>query len=301
MNFYLWGGCELDDCVPHLQKLLPTSEFHYIGGTTCGSLFSKPGPIAEAVHDWYEHFQANNSERVRSIQAPKNIYKEIVTKGFFDDWMIPYIKKDDWCILTYTKEIYPRYEHGGEHITLSNDIINDIKTCEKLKFPKHILPKLLDKKNIVGFDDEFVIHRYKNEWGPKMGEYISRYFDDRLLMVHIEPSRRRFSRMHGHYWTLPQIGTYSDVYASSNSKKYFNKNNWEEVNKTIKFLHTGFRMRYPHKIPTLSIKHTEVVGDDHHKWGKSAFHFDNKTSRHIANRIYKKIFDLTQPKIIDAG
>lgn len=297
MNFYLWGGCELDDCVPHLKKLLPSSDFFYVGGTTCGSLFSQHGHIAEAVHEWYEHVKANDAEKIKKIRAPINIYREIVAKDYFEDWMIPNITKKDWLILTFTKEIYPRYEYANEHITMGNDIINDIKTCEKLKFPKHILPQLTDKKHILGFDDEYVIHRYKNDWGPKLGEYFAQYFDDRVLLVHIEPARRRFSRFHGHYWTLPHIGTFSDIYSSSNSSKYHNKNNWEEVNKTIKFLHTGFRLRYPHKIPQITIRHTETVGDDHHKWGKNVFHFDGKTEKHIANRIYKKIFDLTQPKI----
>ena len=296
MNFYLWGGCELEDTVPHLQKRMPLSKFTYVGGTSCGSLFSNAGPVTEAVYNWYEQLTTTEPERSKRVQSAKNLYQEVVTKDYFPDWMRKEITKDDWLILSFSKEIYPRYNSPEEHITLGDDMVQAFGTATKLKFPKKIVSKVFDKTHHVGFDDEYVIHTYKNEWGPMLAEYFYDIFQDRVLLVHNEPARRYYHPSIGVYWDLPTINSMSQIYLNSGAGKYHNKDNWYEVSKTVKFLHTGFRLRYPTKIPQITLSHKETVGDDHHKFGRNVFHYTRDTHKLIARRIISKLSTIIAKK-----
>ena len=55
MNFYMWGGCEIHDCIPKLNEQFNEHNFIQMGTTTIGSLFSKHGRIADATYEWYNN------------------------------------------------------------------------------------------------------------------------------------------------------------------------------------------------------------------------------------------------------
>lgn len=297
MAIYLWGGCELDDCAKRLRSQDPKNKYWYLGGTSCGSLFSDPGEIAQKVYSWYNKLKETD-RRYESILQFNDLYKEIVSKDYFTE-QLPHITKKDWLVISFTKEIYPRCNYKSEHITIGQNILEGAKKAIDTGLDSAVYETLANKQYAVGFDDELVIHNYKNNWGPKLADYFAGVFADRVLLVHVEPARRRFNKRFGLYWSLPTSASFSSVYAAANNGKYHDKTNWYEVNKAIRFLHTGFRMRYPYKIPQVTIGHKDTVADDHHSLGPNPFHFDSKTIKHISNVIKSRIDLIPKESVVN--
>ena len=309
MNFYLWGGSELADITNLLRNRFPEHTFENIDVTTLGSLFSGQGRIAEEVHEWY------NKSDAKKYSYGRRIYKEIVTKDYFE-LVSDLKKKDNYLIISLTRECEARCQYGNEHITLIKQLVKEKSASElaKLKFPEKILDILNDTKNTVMLDDEIIAMGYgspkyfqeanivyvpgvKNsnaEWITRFAELTTEMFEDRILLLYTPPAKRWINRKLGYYQDLPRVGNFIHIFKNKVATgKHFDINNWQEYYKLQRGLHTAlkFAMR-PYKVDLLELKWQNLTGDDHHRLGRSPFHYDVSSLKYIAKELTAKIKEL---------
>ena len=309
MNFYLWGGSELVDITSLLRNRFPEHTFENIDVTTLGSLFSGQGRIAEEVHEWYTNSDA------KKYPFGRRIYKEIVTKDYFE-LVNKLNKKDNYLIISLTRECEARCQYGNEHVTLIKQLVKEKSASElgKLKFPEKILDILNDTKNTVMMDDEVVAMGYgspkyfqeanivyvpgtKNanaEWITRFAELTTEMFEDRILLLYTPPARKWINRKVGYYRHIPRAGNFISIFKNKvTTGKHFDIDNHYEYHKLQRGLHTAlkFAMR-PYKVDLLEIDPEEVTGDDHHHRGRSPFHYDIPSLKIIANKLTNHIKEI---------
>lgn len=295
MNFFLWGGCELEDTIPILIKKYPQHTFQKLDTTTIGSLFSPIGYIADAVDKWY------NKSDAKKYPFGRRIYKEIVSKDYFD--IVPKTnKKDNYLIASFTRESEARCQYNKEHVTLIKQLIKEKSASEltKLKFPENILDILNDKRNVCTYDDDLVFRGFWNqkenwnmqgEWGRHFAELVTGLFEDRIQLVYTPPARRWINKKIGYYQDIPVAGNFTHIFKNKVvNGKHFDVNSWYDVHRFQKGIHLGIKHQMrPYRAKLLEIDWEEVVGDDQHRLGRSPYHYDINSIKHIAKKISEKI------------
>jgi hypothetical protein len=309
MNFYLWGGSEIQDIKNILSNKFPNYNFEGLDTTTLGSLFSGHGKLADTVDQWYTKGDA------KKYKPGRRIYKEIVTKDYFDK-VNKFTKKDNYLIVSLTRECEARCQYGNEHVTLIKQLVKEKSASElsKLKFPELVSDILNDKRNTVMMDDEVVAMGFgspqyfqeaniiytpgtknsKGEWISRFAELTTELFEDRILLLYTPPARRWINRKVGYYQELPRAGNFIHIFKNKvTTGKHFDINNWYEYHKLQRGLHTAlkFAMR-PYKVKLLELKWENLTGDDHHRLGRSPFHYDVHSLKHIAKELTAKIKEL---------
>ena len=58
----------------------------------------------------------------------------------------------------------------------------------------------------------------------------------------------------------------------------------------------AFQRYYPKKTHWIKMEWENLVGDEHHRFGKSPFHYDNKSIKRIGNAIQGKINEIEAAK-----
>lgn len=289
MNFYMYGGCEIHDTIPWLQKEMPNHNFYQQGTTTLGSLFSKHGRVADAVYEWYHKHPSKEN-----FKYARKVYREIVTKDFLSNIENHQgSKKDNWLVISFALEAEARFEHDDEHITLIKELVDkpgnkSIQALRYLKFPEWILEKVNNDRYIVNWDDEHVGRAYwsgQGDWLPRLGDLVHNMFEDRILLLYTPPARKWFHNKHGIYHQLPTLGQYISAYWKLRGGKFWEQYSWEQVNKGYTGIYNGFRRWYPGKTKLLKIDWQNCIGDDHHRMNKSPFHYTQGTVEHIGEQI----------------
>lgn len=297
MNFYMWGGCEIHDCIPKLNEQFNEHNFIQMGTTTIGSLFSKHGRIADATYEWYN----NPNAKLNKYKPARQIYKEVVTKDYFD-CVNKTNKKDNWIIISLSREAEARCDYYGEHITLIKQLVRNSsgKMLHQLKFPENIVDILNDLSNTKLWNDDIVYRSYwggvsgQGQWLTKFVELVQEHFEDRVILLHTPPARQWVNRKFGVYQQLPKFGEYVHIFKGQSIKqKHFDNNNWEETNRYYRGIYVGYTKHttlngFP-RPRWIRVPWESLVGDEHHRWGKMPFHYDNKSIKNITKLIGKTV------------
>ena len=303
MNFFMLGGCEIHDTIKWLKQGCPQHNFIEQGMSTLGSIYSPQGKIAEHTYNWY------TKNNLKSNPIARAVYKEIVSKPWLKDVKENvYDKKDNWIIISFALEGEARYEDGQEHVTLIKELVNkpNNKKFEKivqLKYPTYCIDKLNDHNFTMGWENEFVGKRYLRTkgggWLDKLGQDIHDHFEDRVILIYTPPARKWFNRKFGVYHQLPKHGdwiSWHTGYWKNRTKDYWEEHSWERTNRNYQGLYKGFQRYYPKKTHWIKMEWENLVGDEHHRFGKSPFHYDNKSIKKIGNAIQGKINEIEAAK-----
>jgi len=289
MNFYFWGGCEVQDTLLVLQKNFPDDTFTMLDTTTLGSLFSRYGKIAEKTEQWYNNTNASKYPFARKI------YKEIVSKDYFDK-VSPLEKKQNYLFISFTREAEARCEYYGEHVSLIKNLVYEksAKELNKLKFPNDIITILNDSKNIKMYNDDFVYRSYFNkqgDWSTKFANLTTDIFEDRISMLYTPPARRWLSKRWGFYDEIPTVGKYTSIFKNKViGGKYFDTESWYDVNRFHRGIYMGVKHEFrPYKVDMVEIDWKKLVGDEQHRLGKSPFHYTMSSVKHIAEKLTEQI------------
>lgn len=298
MNFYIYAGCELTDTIPILRAKFPEHNFYNIDTTTLGSLFSPLDLVAEKVDKWYHQSDA------KKYPFGRRIYKEIVTKDYFGS-VQTLNKKDNHLIASFSRESEARCQYNREHITLIKQLTKSKSGAElkKIKFPESITDILNDSRYVCTYDDDIVYRGFWNqkedwnmqgEWGKKFAELVTNIFEDRIHIIYTPPARKWVNRKIGYYQDIPVAGAFTHIFKNKVvDGKHFDKNSWYDVHKFQRGIHVGLkhaisRIR-PHKAKLIEIPWEDLTGDDHHRLGRSPFHYDVASIKRIANKLVQEV------------
>ena len=101
------------------------------------------------------------------------------------------------------------------------------------------------------------------------------------------------------YHQLPKHGdwlSWNTGYWKNRTKDYWEEHSWERTNRNYQGLYKGFQRYYPKKTHWIKMEWENLVGDEHHRFGKSPFHYDNKSIKKIGNAIQGKINEIEAAK-----
>ena len=302
MNFYMYGGCEIHDTIPWLQKAMPQHNFIQQGTTTLGSLYSKHGRIADAVYEWYHKHPTKDK-----FKYARKAYREIVSKDFLANITNnnEVLKKDNYIIVSFALEAEARYEKEDEHITLIKEFVdkpnnNNIKTLRFLDFPEFALENMNNTKYTVNWDDEHIGRAYwagTGDWLPRLGDDLYNMFEDRVILLFTPPARKWHHKDHGVYHQLPTLGQFISAYWKTRGGKFWEEYSWEQVNKGYTGIYNGFRRWYKGNTKLIKIRWEDCIGDDHHRMNRSPFHYTDGTVEHIGKKIEQHINKISNENI----
>ena len=294
MNFYMYGGCEIHDTIPALQKSMPQHNFIQQGATTLGSMYSKHGRIAEATYEWY-----NQPKFARhTIKPARQIYREIVAKDHLKNIKEDnLVKKDSWIIVSFVLEAEARMQKDGEHITFIKQLVDKPRQdiARRMMFPLEHLQTINDPKNTVMWDDPFIGEQYwsgKGDWLARFADELKDMFDDRVILLFTPPARKWRSKEHGVYHQLPTQGQYSNAYWKKKTGEYWETYSWEKVVKGYKGIYNGFKRWAPFKPRSINVPWQKLIGDDEHYMGKSPYHYDEESVLNISKYIKDEIKEI---------
>jgi hypothetical protein len=296
MKFYFFGGCEVQDSIIWLRDNYPEHSYHRIWGTTVNSMLSPPGKIADRVFEW--HNKLNKSEQ-RSLTVER-IYKEICTKDFIDECVVD---DDTYIVISMLFESSTRYDDGSEHITLIPELqpnCNDrnnipyFKSLMRYKFPLDIYGKINNKQFFTSvYDSEIAKDYFKNaKLLEKFSEKIYDKFKNKVILLNIPPAKRYYNNTYGFYDDLPKINQYAYMLTSFNNMN-IGDYSWNHHNKVLKLLYNWiYKKGFSEKISVINIDDSKIEGDDHHRLGRSPFHFTDRTISYLGSQIAGKINDI---------
>lgn len=294
MNFYMFGGCEIHDTIPILQKSMPQHKFIEQGATTLGSLYSKHGPIADATFEWY-----NNPKFARHTLKPaRQIYREIVAKDHLknikDDGLI---KKDSWIIVSFVTEAEARIQTQDEHITLIKQLVDKPGNhmARRMMFPLEHLATINDPRNVVMWDDPFIGNQYwqgRGDWLSRFADELYSIVEDRVILLFTPPAKKWRSKKFGVYHQLPTQGQYTNAYYQKKTGEYFESYSWEKVLKGYNGIYSGFK-RYASFTPRrVNVPWQQLIADEEHYMGKNPYHYDEGSILNISNYIKDEIKEI---------
>jgi hypothetical protein len=289
----MWGGCEIHDCIPQLNKTNKEHKFIQMGTTTMGSLFGKHGRIADLTYDWY-----NNPKFMRyNIKQARQIYKEVVTKDYFD-CVDDNNKKDNWLIISLAREAEARCDYYGEHVTLIKQLIwnTSRELLTKMQYPLTAVEILNDLKYTRLWDDELIVRSFwggssgQGQWIERFVELIQKHFEDRVILLHTPPAKQWKNKKWGTYMQLPTFGDYVHIFKGKNvSGKHFDNTSWEQTNKQYRGIYIGFIKHIKdngYKKPIwIQVPWSKLVGDEDHRWGKMPFHYTEESIANISKMV----------------
>ena len=293
MNFYMWGGCEIHDTIPELNKLHKDHKFIQMGTTAIGSLFAKHGKIADATYEWY-----NNPKFMRhKIKQARQIYQEVVTKDYFDI-VDDNNKKDNWIIISLAREGEARCDYYGEHVTLIKQLVwnTSHELLKKMQFPQDTIEILNDLRNTKLWNDDIVYRSYwggvsgQGEWLTKFVELVQTHFEDRVILLHTPPAKQWHNKKWGTYMQLPTFGDYVHIFKGQNiTGKHFDNDSWEQTNRYYRGIYIGYikhtTLNGYKKPKWIQVPWKSLTGDEHHRWGKTPFHYTEKSITNISNMV----------------
>ena len=296
MKFYFFGGCEVQDSIMWLKDNYPEHSYHRIWGTTINSMLSRPGKIADAVFEW--HNKLSDIEQ-RSLTVER-IYKEICTKDFIDECIVD---DNTYLVISMLFESSTRYDDGYEHISLIPELqlnCNDrnnipyLKSLMRYKFPLDVHNKINDKHFATSVYDSAIAKDYfKNaKLLEKFSEKIYSKFKNNVILLNIPPAKRYYNNAYGYYDDLPKINQYAYMLTSV-SNMNIGDYSWNYHNKMLNLLNNWiYKKGFSEKISVINIDDSKIEGDDHHRLGRSPFHFTDQTTSYLGSQIAGKINDI---------
>lgn len=299
MKFYMFGGCEVQDSLEWLKNNYSSHSYERIWGTTIASLLSPREKIADSVYDWYNKL----SPEEQRVISNRKIYKEILLKDHIDGCIVD---NDTYIVISMLYEASTRFDNGFEHLTTITELQTTgkdkhgnphIENLKKYKFPIDTYETINNDRFATSvYDSELAKKYFGGKHLEQFADIITQKFGTKVILLNIPPARKYYNNKHGLYNDLPKVSQFAYKFTDVSNMK-IDDYDWNyhdrQLNLVYKYL---YKKGFKQKIYNINIDWKDIIGDDHHRLGRSPFHFTYETTAFLGSQIKECIESIIKEK-----
>lgn len=281
-----FGACDLMDALNRHSILreydiLTQGTIYPFHGTSLLSLYTKPGSVAEQMHDFMYKY-------MRSSYQTNPVYLEVTKFPYFDYW-----KKNagpnDIMVLNFSTEMYTKFFTANEKFS----ILPQFRELEHLHWVRDSV--LFNNNAHLYFDDETNLGMTK-ELLVDFANHVKEVFQDRVILCSTNLTEKVFVNP-----LLPVTGEALDIYAIPyyhGVKFSMDHRNREFAQSLVDRVMRGFQRLYGFNVPLVTLEEEFRFIDANHKWGRSPLHLHSSSIDILSAKLHAELDRIRNRRIV---